>query len=399
MVSLRTFVATALAEAVVISLHSYPAFAAPTAESCFAFTPATGTITNYYNYENNNSANPACPRDVEIPNDIGGVPIVAITGPSSLQGAFSMKNISSVILPGSLVTIGQNAFRVNNLTSLTIPDSVTSIGRAAFWDNNIASLTIGSGLSTISTAVFGRNKLVSITVPDTITSIQAQAFGYNELTSVELGDSVQSIARAAFEHNQIESIQLPSSVTYLDKYAFQAQSTMQYVEFDNKYYDGCSSSCEAVKEAIDSLFFTRIYTENGTSPYNLSDSYVYEEIERTGDDSWDDVTPYGGHLINPVSLKLSYNNTNDATIQQQVKYTGQLDSGTYLTNYFIAQGLEVPIPVDPWGPTPEEQAATNQALAAYFRLGQTVTITPPAIEGYITPRAQTFSVRSLTRRR
>ncbi len=40
----------------------------PTAEACFATTGTeTKTITDYYNYESNNSANPVCPRDVVIP--------------------------------------------------------------------------------------------------------------------------------------------------------------------------------------------------------------------------------------------------------------------------------------------------------------------------------------------
>lgn len=42
----------------------------PTSENCFAFNATTKTITNYYDYENNVSTNPVCPRDVVIPKKL-----------------------------------------------------------------------------------------------------------------------------------------------------------------------------------------------------------------------------------------------------------------------------------------------------------------------------------------
>lgn len=48
------------------------------------------------------------------------------------------------------------------------------------------------------------------------------------------------------------------------------------------------------------------------------------------------------------------------------------------------------MPADPYNPTPAEQTAIDEALDAYYRMGDSVTIDPPAIDGYITPEPQTF---------
>ena len=65
-------------------------------------------------------------------------------------------NITSVVIPNCVTSIGDNAFyNCRSLTSITIPDSVTSIGSYAFYD--CSSLT-------------------SITIPDSVTSIGSGAF-------------------------------------------------------------------------------------------------------------------------------------------------------------------------------------------------------------------------------
>lgn len=94
--------------------------AATPPDNCFAFS--SGTITSYYLYEGNNSVNPACPKEVEIPASIGGSNVTAIG-----DEAFRFKGLTSVVLPEGVQTIGRLAFFNNSISSLTLPNSLTFI--------------------------------------------------------------------------------------------------------------------------------------------------------------------------------------------------------------------------------------------------------------------------------
>jgi hypothetical protein len=57
----------------------YQAKAITPPDGCFAISGTTAiTITDYYDYEFNDPANQACPRAVDIPGDIRGVPVTSI---------------------------------------------------------------------------------------------------------------------------------------------------------------------------------------------------------------------------------------------------------------------------------------------------------------------------------
>ena len=97
------------------------------------------------------------------------------------RGAFYADDkITSVVIPNSVTTIGENAFyKCDLLTNISIPDSVTSIDGKAFA--NCKSLT-------------------NVTIGNSVTSIGEGAFmGCTSLTNVKIGDSVMSIPDDAFE--------------------------------------------------------------------------------------------------------------------------------------------------------------------------------------------------------
>lgn len=108
-----------LALAVIMSLMGGHAAYAATPEACFGFDSATGSITDYYDNENDDVSNPACSRDVDIPALIAGVPVREIQ-PCDVGG--STRRLSKM----------GGAFCDAGLTSITIPGSVTSIGNGAF---------------------------------------------------------------------------------------------------------------------------------------------------------------------------------------------------------------------------------------------------------------------------
>lgn len=175
--------------------------------------------------------------DIVIPSEIEGKPVTSIG-----YSAFYFKNLTSIIIPDSVISIGNSAFKNNQLTSVIIPDSVTSIGNSAFRFNKLTSVTIPesvisigdnafefnslesidipNSVTSIGDSAFSTNKLTSVTIPNSITSIGNYVFWQNQLTSVTIPDSVTSIGERAFRYNRLTSITVPNSVTFIGADAF-----------------------------------------------------------------------------------------------------------------------------------------------------------------------------------
>lgn len=124
-------------------------------------------------------------QDVIIPSMIYGAPVEKIA-----FFTFMSKGLTSVTIPDSVTSIGQQAFFDNSLESVIIPDSVTQIDPYAFAVNNLTSITLSNSLSMISSNVFHMNNLTSVTIPDSVTSIGYYAFYGNNLISITIGSNV-----------------------------------------------------------------------------------------------------------------------------------------------------------------------------------------------------------------
>ena len=136
------------------------------------------------------------------------------------NNSFSVKQLTSVVIPTSVINIGSGAFNINQISNIIIPDNVTSIGQAAFQDNLLSSVIIPNTILSIGVAVFASNQLTSITIPNSVTSIGQVAFHNNQLMSITIPNSVTSIGNSAFALNQLTSITIPDSVTSIDNFAF-----------------------------------------------------------------------------------------------------------------------------------------------------------------------------------
>lgn len=159
---------------------------ASTNEACFAHDaspsqPSLRRITDYYTHENNNGANPACPREVVIPASLGGVGVHSIG-----TYAFDNKGLTAVTLPLSLKIIDHYAFRYNQLTALNVPRETTSLGLSSFRSNQLTEVSLPDTMTSITANVFRDNALTSIVFPPSITSIGASAFAGNNLTAVSI---------------------------------------------------------------------------------------------------------------------------------------------------------------------------------------------------------------------
>lgn len=179
---------------------------------------------------------------------------------------YDCRNLTSVEIPNSVITIGERAFydcryltsvdignsvtyigshafsNCYSLTSVIIPNSVTSIGSSAFYScNGLISVTIGNSVASIEENAFKDcSSLTSVTIGNSVTNIGNYAFyGCSGLTSVTIGNSVENIGRGAFGNCiSLSSIVIPNSVTSIfggrfETGAFNNCSSLTSVVFGN----------------------------------------------------------------------------------------------------------------------------------------------------------------------
>ena len=112
------------------------------------------------------------------------------------------KSLKSLILPDSVIFIGNEAFSdCDLLSSLVIPNSVTSIGNSAFSGcSSLRSLVIPDSVISIENSAFsGCSSLRSLVIPNSVTSIGFGAFGNcKSLRSLVIPDSITNIGDSVF---------------------------------------------------------------------------------------------------------------------------------------------------------------------------------------------------------
>ena len=217
---------------------------------------ADGTYAEVIGYE-------GTATKVKIASEYNGLPIKNI-----YSDAFKAnRNITSVIIPDSVITIGDSAFReCKSLDAIIIPDSVTSIGKCAFYYcTSLKSVIIGDSVTSIGERAFDNcTSLTSINIGDSLTKIGYDAFyacnaalyteyNYGKYVGdssnpyailVDLVDSARStyeihentriIGHAVFrECSRLTSITIPDSVVGISDYAFYDCASLKSVTIGN----------------------------------------------------------------------------------------------------------------------------------------------------------------------
>lgn len=144
-------------------------------------------------------------------------------------------NLTSIILPNSLTTIGNSAFSgCTNLSTITIPESVIAIETAAFSEcSNLSSITIPNNVVNIGSYSFrGCTNLSSITISNNVETIYGHTFsGCSKLESVIIPNGVTSIGNEAFRDcESLTSVTFGSKLTSIDYYAFKGCKALRTVK-------------------------------------------------------------------------------------------------------------------------------------------------------------------------
>jgi hypothetical protein len=144
-------------------------------------------------------------------------------------------SLVSIDLPPSLTTINNYAFYgCTSLASIDIPSGVTTIGPGAFYGcTSLASIVIPSGVTIIWDSTFsGCTSLASIVIPSGVTIIRPNAFyGCTSLASVDIPSSVTTIVNSAFYGcTSLASIVIPPGVTIISDSTFSGCTSLASVD-------------------------------------------------------------------------------------------------------------------------------------------------------------------------
>ena len=239
--------------------------------------------------------------------DIAEVNITALP----IQAFYKSTNVENLILPNTLITIGEEMFYQSKLKTVVIPANATTIGNSAFEQcASLISIDIPANVETIGTAAFkGCSSLTTVTfekesqlktisggysnpnyygvfsdctaltsikIPASVKTIEEAAFkGCSSLATVtfEKGSQLKTIRSAdsyyphtyygAFSFCPITSIEIPASVETIEAAAFKGCSSLATVTFEKgsqlktisgdystgstSNYSGVFSDCTALK--------------------------------------------------------------------------------------------------------------------------------------------------------
>jgi len=200
------------------------------------FESATGTVVG-------------CDFGVEeltIPEQIGGVPVVAIgeralapvdrcfrllrrvTLPDTVEriereAFFGCTNLRTLTLPEHLHTIGDAAFeRCGKLRQITLPGSLTTLGERAFARSGLTELVLPDNLTTLADCAFACcGALKQVTLPKGLTAIECGAFWRcRNIKEITLPDGLTSIGPLVFAETSLEQLTVPASVNQIGDGAF-----------------------------------------------------------------------------------------------------------------------------------------------------------------------------------
>ena len=215
--------------------------------------------------------------------DIAEVNITALP----TQAFYNSKNVEHLILPNTLITIGEEMFYQSDLRSVVIPTNVTTVGYSAF--KRCSSLTTvtfekESQLKTIGGdyyyggAFSDCTALTSIEIPASVETIGNTAFSdCSQLATVtfEKGSQLKTIGGgysssshfgtysdyygAFSDCSSLTSIEIPASVETIEATAFKRCSQLATVTFEkgsqlktigggyySSYYHGAFSDCSSL---------------------------------------------------------------------------------------------------------------------------------------------------------
>ncbi len=240
-----------------------------------------------------------------------------------MRGALSGSDITSIVIPNSVVEIGEEAFtECENLQSVVVGNGVKTIGNNAFYCcANLSDITFGESLESIGNLSFsGCNALEELVLPSGLVTIGEQAFAAcYSLKKVVIPGSVESVGNMAF-----------SSCILLDELTIE-QGVKSIGE--SAFY-----RCEALTEVVIPNGVAEIGRYAFSNCTSLKSVTIGSDVESIGDDAFYNTAiekVYASDVKSWVNIAFEEKTSNPLSIANKFYVGGKL-----LTNLVIPEGVE-----------------------------------------------------------
>lgn len=181
------------------------------------------------------------------------------------DGAFSealgYPSLQSVIIPDSVITIGNSAFRdCVFLSNIRLSCSLLYIGVKAFSGcKKLYEIHIPNSVTFIGSEAFYRCELLTdVNIPNTLTKIESKVFYECGIESIIIPHSVKSIGFFAFAKcGFLEKIEIPDSVIELGDGAFYECASLEKIEIPDiiteigtEVFYGCAMTSFSIPNSV-----------------------------------------------------------------------------------------------------------------------------------------------------
>ena len=195
-----------------------------------------------------------------------------------------------------LENIGYDAFSLCNISEIEIPRNVKSIGDSAFYGNlNLTNVTFESEsqLETIEYGVFNECNIKKITIPQSVKSIGNDAFYKNlNLTDVtfEPESQLETIGINGFYECNINEIEIPKLVKSISNNAFWNNVELTSVTFESgstlekigwQAFKDCNIKTITIPKTVRTIEFNAFWNNVELTSVTFESGSTLEKIEDT----------------------------------------------------------------------------------------------------------------------
>lgn len=232
---------------------------------CYALSNVyAGTVAQWLGIEfTDNASNPGYYGATLY---LAGKPVGDLVVPNGITKINSLafinnKTLTSISLPASLHSIGENAFlNCTRLVSVTVRGKCTTAGTLGFGAFNgctlLESVQLPNSITTIDNVAFSDcSSLTNITFPEKLSVINDYVFSdCASLSEVTLPKSVTSVGAGAFEYcDQLTSFTFTNSATTLGYHVFSDCPALTAITLPSQPVDGTNTMLTYLGDVLDQL--------------------------------------------------------------------------------------------------------------------------------------------------